>query len=648
MSIPSLGLAVLLAIGAPPAGESATLATRARTILEKQCSGCHGPGAGPKADLNVLDYSQLINAERGLVVPNKIEKSELFQLVATDSMPPGTARKVPEADRIVLQEWIAAGAPSFSTSSSIGEPYILTRIQEDATRQGPQGLANVRYVSLNHLLNDPGTAKDIDAYRAALTRALNLLSWKESLVIPAAIDPDNTIFRIRLDELGWDNRPFVADPNNVGKDADPTRVNLYDLLLLEYPYATPLDNSPTSRALVDSYLKPAGQLLPVPYVRGDWFVAAATEAPLYNELLSLPPTLQGLEKKLGVDRTKRTRAGVTSSKYVRVNRIFERGSSVSTVYWRTYELNGPTGLLALAKGCMEEDPAHGASMAVFSLPNGLPAFYLGYGDAKDHRLDAVPTRLLTDEWKAKGLRVGRSCLSCHATGLEPFRDEVGQRVGGNAERESPLADEKALFATALAKLPPWAEGDPLQLVAKRMANATVAGVTPLDSLMYPQSEPRDGGIKVELSAVDGNNQPIEVFRPGGKIAFRLKNIGTGDVYCQLIATATDGSKHHYWINEKNEVGEVKPGENPKLLLRAGEEKTTKPATVGKSLGRELLTVYAGRTELPRPVPLKVQAEKLPTRFFHPTYQMDGNVTQPVFDPSSVVKKTIAFETVDGK
>jgi mono/diheme cytochrome c family protein len=655
MSIPSLGLAVLLAFGAPSAGESAKLATSARMILQKHCSSCHGSGASPKADLNVLDYSQLTNPERSLVVPNNTEKSELFQLVACGSMPPGTARKVSDADRMVLQDWIAAGAPNFPPS--FGEPYILARIQEDATRLGPQALANVRYVSLNHLLSDPDTAKDIDAYRAALIKALNLLSWKERLVIPSAIDPDNTIFRIRLDELGWDNRPFLADPKAAaGSNADPTRVSLYDLLLLEYPYATPPDSSPASKALVESYLRPAGQVRPVPYIRGDWLVVSATEGPLYNELLSLPPTLQNLEKKLGVGLTPRTRAGVTTSKYIRANRILEQGSSNSTVYWRTYELSGPTGLLGLSKVCTDQDPAHGASMAVFSLPNGLPGFYVG--DDKDRRLDAVPPKLLADDWKARGLRVGRACMSCHATGLEPFRDEVGQRAGSTSDRdkiakmypslEKPFAEDKARFVSALAKLPQAIVGDPLQFVVSRMAKVPVTGVPPLDGLTFPQHEQRDGGIKVELSALDGNNRPTEIFRLGDKIAFRLKNTGTGDVYYQLIATKTDGSKVQYWINEKNEPRLVNPGENPKLLLKAGEEITTRQGTVNPPLGQEVLTVYAARTEIPRPVPLKLSGDKAPTRFFHPLYEIDGEVVRPVFDPASVVKKTIVFETVDGK
>ena len=125
---------------------------------------------------------------------------------------------------------------------------------------------------------------------------LNVLSANKKPVALEGIDPENTIFRIRLDDLGWDKRPFVADPKNTAKAIDPTQVNLFDLVLLEYPYATPPD-----KALIESYLKSANLLRPVPYVRGDWFAATATQPPLYGELLSLSGPLNAIMPNLEAD-----------------------------------------------------------------------------------------------------------------------------------------------------------------------------------------------------------------------------------------------------------------------------------------------------------------------------------------------------------
>jgi mono/diheme cytochrome c family protein len=277
----TVALALVMAGSLPAGQESNDLAEKAATILRKQCVQCHGSAKGATANLKILDHAQLISEDRRLVVQGKPEESELFQLVECGSMPPGTAPKVSDEDRKVLRTWIEQDAPPFPPHT--GEPYILAQIQADINRLAAADRPKVRYVSLNHLLDGDG-AKDLDVYRAALGKALNLFATNVNVVQLPPIDPDKTIFRIRLEELGWDKRPFVADPKYKGKEIDPTLVNLYDLILLEYPYAVPPDNSPAGKALVKSFLKPANLLRPVPYVRGDWLVVAVTDAPLYGEL----------------------------------------------------------------------------------------------------------------------------------------------------------------------------------------------------------------------------------------------------------------------------------------------------------------------------------------------------------------------------
>src|SRR5262249_4790551 len=140
-----------------------------------------------------------------------------------------------------------------------------------------------RYVSFAHLKNDPSAAARLDGYRAALFRAVNMLHKFGMIYQPKAIDDERTVYRLELDKLGWDVRPF---PKLNGKPAvDPSRISLYDLVLLEYPHGAVPDESETGKAVVKDYLARAGMLRPIAYVRGDWFVDAVTRTPLYDDLL---------------------------------------------------------------------------------------------------------------------------------------------------------------------------------------------------------------------------------------------------------------------------------------------------------------------------------------------------------------------------
>ena len=161
---------------------------------------------------------------------------------------------------------------------------------------------------------------------------------KPDLVTLKPIDPTATIYRIKLSDLGWDKRPFVADPKNDGKAIDPTKVNLYDLLLLDYPLASLPERSDAAEGVVAEYLAKAKMVRPIPFVRGDWLVSVATEAPLYNDMLRLPLTVAELERRLKLgDGVIAQRAAFTNSAVVLGNRIVERRSTNQGAYWRTYD-----------------------------------------------------------------------------------------------------------------------------------------------------------------------------------------------------------------------------------------------------------------------------------------------------------------------
>src|SRR5262249_51520533 len=143
-----------------------------------------------------------------------------------------------------------------------------------------------------------------------------------------------------------------------------------------------------------------GTATKMPLVRADWFIATASRAPLYYELLQLPANLAELERQLRVDaavdiqQERVARAGFNGSGVSKNNRILERHDSVHGMYWRTYDFDAvPQNLVergnllpdkrnifAYPLGPVtppgSESFQHAAGEAIFSLPNGLHGFIL--------------------------------------------------------------------------------------------------------------------------------------------------------------------------------------------------------------------------------------------------------------------------------
>jgi mono/diheme cytochrome c family protein len=280
--LPALVVVGLLAPpAAPPDLKRDQAGEAARAVLRKQCLECHG-GKKTRGGLSVLDHTSL----QKRVVAGKPDDSELLQMVECGHMPPGSRPKLKPEERAALRAWVAAGVPPFPPDS--GEPYVLRKVLEDVRALGREGKdpKSFRYVSFNHLLPGGATEAEVREGRAALTEALKKLSRKAD---PEPIDPTGTLFRIDLRQLGWD-RPVPLKGDR--------QLNPFDLVLLEYPYATLPAGSEAFAALENEYLKPAALVRPIVYVRGDWFLNTALKPPLYEDLFDLPRTPDGLKKKL--------------------------------------------------------------------------------------------------------------------------------------------------------------------------------------------------------------------------------------------------------------------------------------------------------------------------------------------------------------
>src|SRR5690606_24433461 len=138
-------------------------------------------------------------------------------------------------------------------------------------------------------------------------KLINSLSWHPKLTNPTPIDPEGLVLRIDLRDYLWD-------------------ANLWNRLLNEYPYGVLHDTATAKAVLVGTGTR-------MPAVRADWFVATASRAPLYYDLLQIPSSLSELERQLRVDvpldiqQERVARAGFIGSGISRNNRILQRHPS---------------------------------------------------------------------------------------------------------------------------------------------------------------------------------------------------------------------------------------------------------------------------------------------------------------------------------
>jgi serine/threonine-protein kinase len=433
----------LTAAVAAAAPDGAELSARARGVLKQHCYRCHGLTFEVEG-LDVLDPRGLAAArggERRYVEPGNPAASYLFQRMAVrNNMPPRNIRERPsDEDKEVVRRWIEAGAPPFPTAEPrrlITTGAVLRAVRDDLRRVDESRRRGLRYFTLTHLHNNPAVSEsDLRVVRAALAKALNSLSWQPDIVVPRAVDPDQTVFAVDVGELGWE------------------RDDLWRAVMKEYPYGVSYAGSrdPQLRRLDQEIGNETDCELSV--VRADWFVALATQPPLYHALLELPRDARTLEERLRVDvladfRAGRlARAGFATSGVSGQNRLVERHAAAHGAYWKSYDFKArsPRNVLTRFPLGPEFDgnpfPQQAFRQAggeiIFNLPNGLQGYLLV--NTKDERIDAGPVEIVSDALKTAGTPAvinGLSCMSCHKHGMLPFKDAVrdGTAVGGDALR----------------------------------------------------------------------------------------------------------------------------------------------------------------------------------------------------------------------
>jgi WD40 repeat protein/mono/diheme cytochrome c family protein len=421
------GLVLLLPLPARAADDPA-LARAALAILDKHCHRCHGQDGAVEGGMNfILDRDKLIARKK--IIPGSPEQSPLFRRMSTGKMPPADVQPRPTEDDIAtIKRWIQGGASAAVVNNRkiVTEAEAFEWMLSDLEKIDRRARRFVRYFSLLPLANAGASQDEMQTFRNALSKLVNSLSWHPKISVPRPIDPDGLILRIDLRDYQWD-------------------ANLWNRLLNEYPYGT-LHDTGTGRAV----LVATGTRMPV--VRADWFVATASRAPLYYDMLQMPTNLAELERQLRVDvaldiqQERVARAGFIGSGISRNNRILERHDAQNGVYWRTYDFDAVQQNLVerdlllpdrrnafaypLGPGQTDNTFLHAGGEAIFDLPNGLHGYILI--NANNVRLDKGPIQIVSDPKRPdRAVEAGVSCMGCHITGILPKDDMIRDHVGKN-------------------------------------------------------------------------------------------------------------------------------------------------------------------------------------------------------------------------
>ncbi|WP_425618505.1 SHD1 domain-containing protein [Anatilimnocola sp. NA78] len=433
-AIPANTVSIPAQPAAPVTAQGVALAEQAHKVLKATCYRCHGEDGTSEGGFNfALNLSKLAKT---LVSGKTPAASTLYQrLTATDDsvMPPiGESPRPSAQDIATIKSWIEAGCPTISTEKPrefLTNENVVKLINADAQQYNERSRRFLRYFTLTHLFNAGVSEDELQTYRNAFTKLINSLSWNTTLLVPHAVDPARTIFRIDMRDVHWN-------------------VAMWEKIEEANPYFLQLQ-TPDAQAICD--LTQAK----MPYVRVDWFVFAASKPPLYHVMLGLPETDTELENLLRVNATanieqeQAIRAAFNRSGVSQNNRLIEWHKSPYGSYWKSYDFGGNAGKqnlfeYPLGPGAEEGRFKHDGGELIFTLPNGLQGYLLV--DENGKRIDQGPTNIVSDPKRPdKTVTNGVSCMSCHYTGVIPKTDEVGPAVRANAKAYENAKDILALY-----------------------------------------------------------------------------------------------------------------------------------------------------------------------------------------------------------
>ncbi len=411
---------VMLGFGSAQAQDN--LAQEAYAIFQQSCLGCHGEHGSFTEDL-IIESAPALVAD-GAVVPGDPDVSELYKRLLG---PTGNGFQMPfnqpplsDAAIETIRRWIQAGAPDWEVQYDVNfitPDAMLDTIQRHLETLSAFDRPFARYFTLTHLYNAGESPEALKAYKIALSKLVNSLSWGVEVINPRPIDLQETIFYIDLRRYQWD-----------------IRNEAWTQIEREYPYSIEFD--PETQAGLHEKLAHLRTEMDceVPFVHVDWFLANASLPPLYHDILDLPETDQELEAQLGVNVTRNIntapgvrvwRAGFLKSGVSGYNRVVERHTSDHGAYWKSYDFAGDSDVQNIFIHPLTF--RHDGGEVVFHLPNGLQGYYIS--DASGNRINEAPTTIVSNPAASNpAVRNGLSCIGCHTEGMKKFKDEVRAEI----------------------------------------------------------------------------------------------------------------------------------------------------------------------------------------------------------------------------
>ena len=415
----TLTILTCILIGWTRASAQQDLAQDAYLIFQQNCLNCHGEHGAFTENL-IIEHAALIDT--GAVVPGAPINSELYtRLFDKDDnkrMPLGQPQLSGPAIA-TIGNWILAGAPNWDVQQDvtfISTNTMLTAMQQHLQTLDPFDRPFARYFTMTHLYNSGETFEALNAYKIALAKLVNSLSWGFDIRNPQPIDGAETIFYIDLRDYEWDIRDAWTQIENA------------------YPYEIEFDAD--TQARLRTKLENLRQTMSceVPYVYVDWFLATAVLPPLYHNILDLPGTDRELERDLEVDVQRNLqsapgrrvwRAGTNNSGVSNHNRVVERHTSRYGAYWKSYDFAGSIGTQNIFTHPLSFEQDGGE--VIFNLPNGLQAYYIS--DGAGNRIDVAPTEIVSNPAaNDPAVHNGLSCIGCHTEGMKTIEDEVRSSI----------------------------------------------------------------------------------------------------------------------------------------------------------------------------------------------------------------------------
>jgi len=416
-------------------------------ILRVNCGSCHiGPGS--QGDFGyLLNIDELMAADK--VVPGSKEDSQLYNRMVGGTMPPAAVRVIqtPTYGQIeIVGKWIdeleiPGDEPTCEPNEFLSVDQQIELMAEDIARLDPVTEAPfTRYMTVTYNSNTGDCGRALNRQRYALFKGINSVSTGTRPVQPEAIDPGETIYRIDIRDYEWD-RDIDLEDDGVVDFVDGWEAIIADARTQDFVIEYEGDQA-------DDLKLDANTL--VPFLPVNVFIQATEFGDLYYTLIGGKANLfdfelevRGIDTIAEIEENNLMRAGFENSgvsKQERVLNRFDSGVAGNQNYWISFDFDGGNGgdgangfERDIANESIFADPldfAFAGGEAIFSLPNGLQAYYVAAADGA--RLAEAPIGVVIDPAQNNGLVTnGASCHSCHNAGMITFTDTVRQFVIDN-------------------------------------------------------------------------------------------------------------------------------------------------------------------------------------------------------------------------